>query len=87
MKKSILTLALVAFASTHLLAADAKSYQVTGSVLEVTATSITVQNKDNENWQLAADAATLGKVKVGDKVMIKYQMTAKSVEVKADKKN
>lgn len=87
MKKSILTLALVAFASTCLLAADAKSYQVTGSVLEVTATSITVQNKDNENWQLAADAATLGKVKVGDKVMIKYQMTAKSVEVKADKKN
>jgi hypothetical protein len=54
--------------------------------LEVTATTITVQNKDDEKWQIASDAATTGKVKVGDKVTIKYQMVAKEVEVKADKK-
>jgi hypothetical protein len=86
MKKFLLTFAFLACASTSLLAAEAKSYQVTGPVLEVTATTITVQNKDDEKWQIASDAATTGKVKVGDKVTIKYQMVAKEVEVKADKK-
>ncbi|MFM2295668.1 MAG: hypothetical protein RLZZ350_2081 [Verrucomicrobiota bacterium] len=86
MKKFILTFAFIACASTTLFAAEAKSYQVTGPVLEVTATSITVQNKDNEKWQVASDAATTGKAKVGDKVTIKYQMVAKDVEVKTDKK-
>ena len=90
MKKSSIYLALVAcglaLTTSNLLAAEAKTYQVTGPVLEVTATSITVENKDKEKWQIAADAATLGKVKVGDKVTIKYQMVAKSIEAKAEKK-
>ena len=89
MKKFSIYLALVAcgltLANSNLVAAEAKTYQVTGPVLEVTATSVTVQNKDNEKWQIAGDAATIGKVKVGDKVTIKYQMVAKDVEVKADK--
>lgn len=85
MKKIILTLAVITFASVRLIAAEAKSYQVTGPVLEVTATTITVQ-KGDEKWQIASDKATTGAVKVGDKVTVQYQMVAKSVEVKADKK-
>lgn len=89
MKKLTLCLGLVALglclATASVRAADAKTYQVTGPVLEVTATTITVLNKDNEKWQIATDAATTGKVKVGDKVTIKYQMVAKTIEVKPAK--
>jgi len=89
MKKLPIYLGLIAcglaLSVSNVLAAEAKNYQVTGPVLEVTANSITVQNKDNEKWQVAADAATLGKVKVGDKVTIKYQMVAKEIEIKTDK--
>jgi hypothetical protein len=63
-------------------AAD-KTYQVTGPVLEVSDTSITVE-KGKEKWQLARDKDTkvTGDLKVGAKVTIMYTMTAKSVEVK-----
>jgi len=89
MRKLILTLALlVSLAAINLRAADAKSYQVTGPVLEVNPTYIVVQ-KGEEKWQIACDKATLGAVKVGDKVTVQYQMIAKTVEAKpakADKK-
>jgi uncharacterized protein YdbL (DUF1318 family) len=86
MKKLILVLvAITCLASSNLLAADAKNYQVTGPVLEVNPTYLVVQ-KGDEKWQIACDKATLGAAKVGDKVTIQYQMVAKSVEVKADKK-
>jgi hypothetical protein len=78
MKKLFLSLALVALATSQLSAADAKTYQVTGPVLEVTPTYIVVQ-KGDEKWQIAADKATAGAVKVGDKVTIQYQMVAKKV--------
>jgi hypothetical protein len=86
MKKLILVLsAIIVLASSNLLAADAKNYQVTGPVLEVNPTYVVVQ-KGDEKWQIACDKATLGTAKVGDKVTIQYQMVAKSVEAKADKK-
>ena len=86
MKKLILVLgAIIVLASSNLLAADAKNYQVTGPVLEVNPTYLVVQ-KGDEKWQIACDKATLGAAKVGDKVTIQYQMVAKSVEVKTDKK-
>lgn len=68
-------------------APQAKSYQVTGPVLEVTDTSITVENKTGEKWQVARDAGTkiVGDIKVGSKVTISYRMIAIDVEVKADK--
>ena len=71
------------FAATSLHAADAKTYQVTGPVLEVTATTITVQ-KGNEKWELARPASTKikGDLKVGSKVTIYYSMTASEIEVK-----
>lgn len=64
-------------------AADAKTYQVTGPVLEVTPTTITVQ-KGEDKWQLARDKNTKlsGDLKVGAKVTVYYTMVAVQVEVK-----
>jgi uncharacterized protein YdbL (DUF1318 family) len=85
MKKLILVVGTVlSLATASLMAADAKSYQVTGPVLEINDTYIVVQ-KGEDKWQLACDKATKGAVKVGDKVTIQYQMVAKSVEVKPAK--
>ncbi len=63
-------------------AADAKSYQVTGPVTELTDKAITVQ-KGSEKWQIARGAATVpADVKVGSKVTVMYTMTAASVAAK-----
>jgi hypothetical protein len=69
----------------NVLAGD--TYQVTGPVLEVTDTSVTVQ-KGKEKWTLSRDKATkvTGELKVGAKVTIQYSMAAKEIEVKADGK-
>ena len=84
MKELALFLCLTSLAiSLH--AGEAKNYQVTGPVLEVTPTYVVVQ-KGDEKWQIACDKATLGSAKVGDKVTIQYQMVAKQVEVKVAKK-
>ena len=68
-------------------AESTKTYQVTGPVLEVTDSTITVQ-KGKEKWQLARDKETKGAsdVKVGDKVTIEYTMAAKAVESKGGAK-
>jgi ribosomal 50S subunit-recycling heat shock protein len=57
---------------------------VTGPVLEVTDSSVTVQ-KGDDKWELARDASTkiTGELKVGAKVTIEYTMSAVNVEVKA----
>jgi len=67
-------------------AADARRYQVTGPVLEVTPTTITVQ-KGNDKWEISRDANTKikGDLKVGSRVTIYYSMTATEVEVKPAK--
>ena len=69
-------------------AATAKTYQVTGPVLEVSADMIVVQ-KGKDRWEIARDSSTKmsGDVKVGDKVTIEYRMTATSVEAKAAPKS
>jgi hypothetical protein len=73
-------------AASSLNAADAKTYQVTGPVLEVTPTTITVQ-KGEDRWEIARDSKTkiTGDLKVGAKVTIHYTMVAAEVEVKAGK--
>jgi hypothetical protein len=67
-------------------AGDAKTYQVSGPVLEVTPTTITVQ-KGSEKWQINRDAGTKVMVepKVGSKVTIYYTMTATEISVKGGK--
>jgi hypothetical protein len=74
-------------AAPALRAADAKAYQVTGPVLEVTDTTVTVQ-KGDDKWQIARDKSTKmdGQLKVGAKVTIYYKMVATDIEVKDDKK-
>jgi hypothetical protein len=61
----------------------AKTYQVTGPVVEVTDKTITVM-KGKEKWEIDRDADTKveGTLKVGEKVTITYHMTAEKVEVK-----
>jgi hypothetical protein len=73
-------------ASTALAGPQAKTYQVTGPVLEVTDTAIVVQ-KGEDRWQVARDAGTKinGDLKVGAKVTIQYRMVATDVEVKTEK--
>jgi hypothetical protein len=63
--------------------AVAKDYQVTGPVVDVKDDVIVVK-KGNENWEIARDknTKTTGELKKGDRVMIKYKMTATSIEGK-----
>jgi hypothetical protein len=67
-------------------AADAKRYQVTGPVLEVTPTSITVQ-KGDDKWEVGRNGSTKikGDLKVGSKVTIYYSMVATEIDVKPAK--
>ena len=84
--KSVSIFAAAALALATVATAAPKTYQVTGPVLEVTESMIAVQ-KGNERWEIARDTSTkaAGSVKVGDKVTIKYAMTATQIEVKPDK--
>lgn len=84
MKNLLLAAAAVAALSASAFAAI-KTYQVTGPVLDVKDGVVTVE-KGKDKWEIAVDAAQAGTLKKGDKVTIEYVMTAKSVEVKADKK-
>jgi hypothetical protein len=68
------------------LGATAKTYQVTGPVLEIDSAMIVVQ-KGKDRWEVARDGSTKvpAGLKVGDKVTIEYRMHATAVEVKASK--
>ena len=84
-----LPLSLLAAASLTLSSAafaGAKTYEVTGPVLEVNDSMIVVQ-KGKDRWEMNRDANTkvTGDVKVGDKVHVTYTMSATQVEVKAGK--
>jgi hypothetical protein len=87
MKKTriLAALAAIAFASSAL------AYQVTGEVDDVTPTTITVKatggKNKGEKFEMArgADTKVTGDLKKGAKVTVEYTITAKSVEVKAEK--
>ena len=86
MKRTLLSLiAAVAFGGVAL-AGSPSSYQVTGPITAVDDSMITVM-KGKEKFEVARDSNTkvTGDLKVGEKVTIMYTMTAKDVEVKADK--
>src|SRR5215831_19047391 len=82
---SLLAAASLALSSAAF-AAGAKTYQVTGPVLEVTDSMIAVQ-KGKDRWEINRDANTkvTGDLKVGEKVTVTYTMSATDVEVKAGK--
>ena len=67
-------------------AAQPKTYQVTGPVLEVNDDVIVVQ-KGKEKWEIARskDTKVTGELKVGAKVTIEYRMTAATIEAKGAK--
>ena len=81
MKRTVglIVTALFLCAASSLVAA--KDYQVTGPVVDVKDDAIIVK-KGTENWEIARDkdTKTTGEIKKGDKVMIKYKMTATSIE-------
>ena len=82
---SLLAAASLAFSSVAF--AGAKTYEVTGPVLEVNDSMIAVQ-KGKDRWEVNRDSNTKmsGEApKVGDKVHITYTMSATDVEVKAAK--
>lgn len=90
MKTSLRTLALAAILlapSTAVFGAAAKTYQVTGPVVEVTPDTITVM-KGKEKWEISRDKDTkvTGEPKVGAKVTIMYRMSAASIEAKEEGK-
>lgn len=88
LKKSILILTATASLGLNTaFAVGPKTYQVTGPVLAVTDSVITVQ-KGSDRWEIARDASAkvTGDLKVGSKVTITYTMTASAIDAKADKK-
>jgi hypothetical protein len=78
-------LAAIAFATSTL------AYQVTGEVVEVTPTSITVKATGGKNkgekfeMTRGADTKVSGELKAGAKVTVEYTISARSVEVKTEK--
>jgi hypothetical protein len=61
--------------------AGAKTYEVTGTVLETTPTKIVIQ-KGAERWEIDLDPQTKvsGEIKVGAKVTITYAMSAAKID-------
>ena len=84
--KRILTMVVAFLFVASVAFAGVSTYQVTGPVLELTKNKIVVK-KGKDKWEIAIDARTKvpAGVKVGSKVMIKYEMKATSIEVKARK--
>src|SRR4030095_15537790 len=86
MKRTVGLIVTALFLSAAALVA-AKDYQVTGPVVDVKDDAIIVK-KGSENWEIARDkdTKTSGEVKKGDRVMVKYKMTATSIEGKESAK-
>jgi hypothetical protein len=83
MKRFALILVLAALAFVAGGYAAAKSYQFTGTVKAVDATSMTVEKSAKETWQFDLNKDVKGGTpKVGDKVTVYYKMVATEIESK-----
>jgi hypothetical protein len=83
MKRVALTALLIALAFVAGGYAAAKSYQFTGTVKAVDATSLTVEKSAKETWQFDLPKDVKGAApKVGDKVTVYYKMVATEIEGK-----
>jgi hypothetical protein len=84
--------ALVMFACAALTSAEPTANQITGSLVAITDTTLTILN-GNERQEVARTADTKGthSLKVGDKITVTYTITpsnakmATNVDLKADK--
>ena len=80
-----ITLGMLALASLYISvsAFAAKTYQVTGKVLEATDSKITIL-KGKEKFEILRDKDTKisGNLKVGSKATVEYQMSAAAIEAK-----
>ena len=83
--KTLLRIAALAFAVAAVapLAHAAKSYQVTGAVVELTDLTIVIM-KGDERFEISRgkDTKVTGDLKVGSKVTAYYKMAAAEIEVK-----
>ena len=71
-------------AAASAFAAAPKDYQITGSITELTDTTVTLMTNKKETWGFArsADTKLPDGAKVGDKVTVHYTMTAGAVDAK-----
>lgn len=81
-----IAISVLAVSLVSLPAFAAKTYQVTGPILDITDSAIVIQ-KGKEKWEIAKSAATSvkGDLQKGAKATVEYTMTATSVEAKAAK--
>ena len=83
--------ALAALSIATAAAAAGKTYQVTGTVDDVSDTTIVVTQDKGKNkgekFEMArtADTKVTGELKKGAKATVEYSITARNVEVKAEK--
>ena len=84
--RSLVAVLAFSLASSAAFAAQPRTYQVTGEVLEVTDDTVTVA-KGKEKWEIArtADTKTEGEIKKGEKITVEYRMTAAKIEAKPGK--
>lgn len=78
--KSMFIIAVLALSSTSF---AAKSYQVTGTVMEITESTITVAKK-GEKFEITRPVGMGGDVQKGAKVTVQYSMTATSIDIKSE---
>jgi RNase P/RNase MRP subunit p29 len=78
-----ITVAVVAMVLVASVAFAGKTYQFTGTVLEVK-DNVIIVDKAGEKFEMAKDAGTKvkGDLKVGAKVTVKYESRAAEIEVK-----
>lgn len=74
------------FSSAASAFAAPKDYQITGTVSELTDTTVTLMTNKKETWGFArtADTKLPDGAKVGDKVTVHYTMTAGAVDAKPE---
>ena len=65
-----------------------KTYQKTGTVVDVNDSAVVIDTGKDGKWEFKRDAGTKieGDVKKGAKVTVQYSMSATKVEAKAEKK-
>ena len=78
-----ITVAVVAMVLVASVAFAGKTYQFTGTVLEVK-DNVIIVDKSGEKFEMSKDASTKvkGDLKVGAKVTVKYESRAAEIEVK-----